>query len=288
MPIGNLPYQWYGPKNVRPLVAYQGISVNDTNLFKALAPLISKDIGFLEVKFPSEKLPMHTSFHFSDLVQVNLQLMKHFKWNKISLLGHSYGAFAAFNFASFFPEKVDLLITLDMISTSAPPDQVVQTLSRRIERIANQSAERDEESFHIDYCVEALFKVSDQRIDKAFCNFIMERKLKPSRKHPGKFCFVDEKTLENYFNDWLSVEVVLEMITKLKCPYLALDFKNKQWSYNMQKLVFDKGYKALKRSHPKFEHYVISGSSKMLVESSENVSGIISGFIKKHRSGKEI
>lgn len=228
---------------------------------------------------------MRTNFHFSDDIQINLQLMSHFKWDKISLLGHSYAAFAAFNFASFFPDKVDLLITLDLISTAASPDQIVQNLSRRIEKIANMAAEKDTEAYDIEYCIEALYKVSEETIDKTFCNFIMERKLRPSTNHPGKCCFVDEKTLELYFNDLISREVIMEMAKRLECPYLAISYKDKKWANNMQKLVFDKAYEFLKLKSSTFEYHQLKGYQYSHVDSPERFLG---SLMRSWRNTEEI
>lgn len=42
--------------------------------------------------------------------------MKHYGWNKVSVMGHSLGSLIGFMFAAIFPDDIDLLIGLDAVA----------------------------------------------------------------------------------------------------------------------------------------------------------------------------
>jgi len=97
--------------DVIPVVCLHGIGDNS----ESFSPLITQLIEnyHLNQTFLSLDLPGHgRSYHnktnyyefFVEGALVVLRAMKHFGWDKVTLLGHSLGAGLAFGFAGTFPE----------------------------------------------------------------------------------------------------------------------------------------------------------------------------------------
>ncbi|XP_073814580.1 probable serine hydrolase [Musca autumnalis] len=118
--LGCIAGCWYGNRNERPIVALHGWQDN-AGSFALLAPKLSHYIPVLAIDFPGHGKSSHNPpgllYHTLDFVRAIRQIMRYFRWTKISLMGHSMGAAMGFHFSSVFPHLVDVLISIDILHT---------------------------------------------------------------------------------------------------------------------------------------------------------------------------
>ena len=114
--------KWWGPRDKQPWLALHGWQDN-AGTFDTLAPLLPPHIALLCIEFPghgkSSYYPKGQFYYIQwDNLIVVRQIVKYFKWEKVSIIGHSLGGGIAFLYAASFPEETDKIINFDVASPS--------------------------------------------------------------------------------------------------------------------------------------------------------------------------
>lgn len=55
------------------------------------------------------------------------RIANYFKWKKVTILGHSLGGAIGFLYAGIFPNDIEKLVSIDVVSTSIKEPSVVVT-----------------------------------------------------------------------------------------------------------------------------------------------------------------
>ncbi|ALC44201.1 CG7632 [Drosophila busckii] len=288
VPWGFVAGKWYGPKHVRPIVGMHGWQDN-AGTFDTLAPLLPPHLSFLSIDAPghglSTWLPDAVVYHSIDYVQLLLRIMEAYNWSKISVIGHSMSSINGFVFGSLFPEKLDMFIGLDVLKPPVRnPKQVVNTLSERlangmkIERRLRSGSEPP--AYEWDQLVERLHEGTNKSVDMEACKYLLQRNCKPSTHEPHKFYFSRDIRLKASMIYTLSLDIVLEMATRIKAPHLFI--KALQAPYYEDKKYYDATLEVL-RKNPLFEYYEVEGTHHVHLNEPEKVAHIINSFINKYR-----
>lgn len=280
---GCLAGLWYGPKDSRPIIAFHGRDDN-SGTFSTIAPYITKDIALLAIDFPghgaSSHYPDGINYYITDFSGIILLLMDFFKWDKVSLIGHSMGAVVCFIFASIFPDKVDVLISIDTLKPPVEnPSTFLKSLRKRIEYNAQYDSAQSLTSFTSQRAEDILFNAFGNLVERKNCRYLLDRLLRKSDLVPGHFVFGRDNRVK-FMNPWLyNQEQCMQMASQIKAPYLAIKAKNfplfEDEKYHLECLNF------LKENHSQFEYHEIEGTHYLHLNDPKNVSEIINPFIRK-------
>lgn len=287
VPWGHISGKWWGPKDIRPILALHGWQDN-AGTFDTLMPLLPTHLGFLAVDLPghglSSHLPEGMVYHTVDYVKLVLMIIKQMKWDKVSILGHSMGGFVGLWFAAMFPDKIDLLITIDSLKPLPPPKEHFWGFCRGLiskTMLCDENSANGQEppSYTYTECIERLY-VGAESIDRSKCPFILARNLKESAKYPGKFYFSRDARLK-YMNDGLwPHEHYMVLAAHMRIPYLFIDASDaapKETPKNFNELISSFKKNSL------FQYEEVNGRHHVHLNEPEKVSGIISSFLMKHR-----
>lgn len=115
VPWGHVAGRWWGDSSVQPVIGLHGLEDN-ANTFATLAPLL--DIpSFLAIDMMGHGLSSHFPavgpYHFLDFVVLLRRIADHFKWTKLSLIGHSFGSAVAYVYSALFPDDVEAYVSID-------------------------------------------------------------------------------------------------------------------------------------------------------------------------------
>ncbi|XP_049628403.1 serine hydrolase-like protein 2 [Suncus etruscus] len=118
VPWGHIAAKAWGPKQNPPVLCLHGW-LDNANSFDRLIPLLPKDFYYVAMDFGGHGLsshynPGHPYYHQNFVGEVR-RIMKALKWERITLIGHSFGGVVGGMFSSIFPELVDKLVLLDSI-----------------------------------------------------------------------------------------------------------------------------------------------------------------------------
>uniref|UniRef100_A0A1A9X519 AB hydrolase-1 domain-containing protein n=1 Tax=Glossina brevipalpis TaxID=37001 RepID=A0A1A9X519_9MUSC len=287
VPWGHIAGKWYGPKDIKPLVGLHGWQDN-AGTFDTLAPYLPKHLPFLAVDMPghglSSWLPQGTHYHSLDLLVLIRLLMEQYKWDKISLLGHSMSSKNVFVFAGLFPDKVDLIIGLDCLKPLIHP--ATKIISKAVERLENslktakQLRDRSQPpAYDWNQLVQRFHDGVDKSINLDACKFILERNTKPLQRDPSKYYFSRDNRIKNWVFHSFPQSVHVELAKRIKCPYLFI--KATQSPYFGSKKYYDEVLDILKQN-PKFEYHIVEGTHHVHLNEPKKVADIVNSFLSTH------
>ncbi|CAD7003397.1 probable serine hydrolase [Ceratitis capitata] len=287
VPWGHINGKWYGPNNVRPILGLHGWQDN-AGTFDTLAPLLPQHVGFLALDLPghgrSSWLPSGMSYHSIDLVSTLLRIMDFFKWDKVSMICHSMSSVNGFVFSAFYPEKVDMMVGLDVLKPlSRNSVKIVDNYKEcLIKTIAYEKRHSKSEPpcYEWDKLVDRLHYGSNKSVKKESCKYLLNRAIQPCKSDPKKYYFARDSRLKQSMYYGFSKGVALEMAQRISSPYMFI--KASQGPYYEERKYFDEALDIMKRN-PLFEYYEVEGSHHVHLNNPETVSPIINSFINKWR-----
>ena len=113
-----------GNKKRKPVLCVHGW-LDNAGSFETLVPLLNhKDYYYVAIDLPghgtSSHIPVGAVYNFFLYVRSLYYVIKHFKWQSVTLMGHSLGSKICILYASFFPHDVLALILLDTSNLYLP------------------------------------------------------------------------------------------------------------------------------------------------------------------------
>ena len=288
LPYGHVAGKWWGPKNIRPIVALHGWQDN-AGTFDTLIPLLPSNISFLALDLPghglSSRIPDGMSYHSLDNLLLLNHIMKEYNWEKISLIGHSMGSVLGFIFASTFPNKVDFFIGLDALKPHiTPPEKVAHRLEKNIMQLI-QADKRNREnseppSYTYDELIERLHMGTFQSITKEACPYLLKRAIKKSSKYPDKYYFARDSRLKAHFGWGIGQDVCLNMAKRINMPYLFIKCKKSPFYEDIK--YFNQVIDVLKENNQSFQLNYVDGTHHVHLTNPSCISGFLTNFLNKY------
>ncbi|XP_055596065.1 probable serine hydrolase [Uranotaenia lowii] len=288
VPFGEIAGKWWGPKDVRPIICLHGWQDN-AGTFDTLIPLLPKHMSFLAIDFPghgfSSRIPHGMSYQTMGSISLLLGIMEEYGWKKVSLMSHSMGAVLQFVFAAIFPDKVDLMISLDSLKPQIMnAELVVSRLQTNIPQMIiadHRNQEKSEPpSYTYSELIDRLHEGTYKSISRETCPFLLHRNIKPSVKFPEKYYFTRDSRLKYHIGTPFSHEVILDMAKRIKMPFLFL--KATQSPYFEDKKYYQEVEDLLRAGNPYFEKHMIAGQHHVHLTDPERVVPILSSFLSKY------
>nr|XP_040231231.2 probable serine hydrolase [Anopheles coluzzii] len=289
LPFGALVGKWWGPRDLRPIVCLHGW-MDNAGSFDRLIPLLPKHISFLAIDIPghgrSAHLPAGVAYYALDTLRLLLHLMQHYGWGRISLMSHSIGAVMSYVFAGVFPDRVDLLVSFDLLKPFIlDPDMVLFLLADSLPKTldlgaaeAGRSAE--EKQFRYDQYVEHMHAGFHESISREACHFLLYRALEPSGQQAGGYRrLTDRRIRHNHGLVW-SHDVNLEMARRIKVPFLYL--KTTETPLFEDARYHQETIDALVAHNGQFEQALVEGKHHVHLSHPERVAPRVAEFLLKH------
>ncbi|XP_032126073.1 serine hydrolase-like protein 2 isoform X2 [Sapajus apella] len=117
VPWGHIAAKAWGTLKGSPVLCLHGW-LDNANSFDTLIPLLPQDLHYVAMDFGGHGLSSHYSpgvpYYFQNFVNEIRRVVAALKWNRFSIMGHSFGGAVAGMFSCTFPEMVDKLILLDV------------------------------------------------------------------------------------------------------------------------------------------------------------------------------
>ncbi|KAL2717366.1 putative serine hydrolase isoform X2 [Vespula squamosa] len=277
--------KWWGPRWVQPIVALHGRQDN-AGSFDTLIPLLPDDISVLCLDMPGHGLSSHYPksqyyYVYWDGVIILRRIVKYFKWTKVKLLGHSLGGAISFLYAASYPNEVDILISLDIVSPSVRDiTKTAEITGENIDKFLKyENLTLDNiPCYEYSEMMDIVVAAYNGSINEKGAEILMKRGIQASYI-PKKFYFSRDPRLKVSTLGMLSLDLVLAYASKITCAYLniravpGMDFEQPE---NYQK-VLDK----IKISAKKYEYHEVNGTHHVHLINPERIAPIIKNFINK-------
>lgn len=289
VPWGKIAGKWWGPKDVRPIVAMHGWQDN-AGSFDALIPLLPKHVSYLALDLPghghSSRIPHGLYYSTAHVLHCLNIIREQYQWDQLSFLTHSMSCIIAFLYAGLFPERCDLLIQLDALKPfHATPSRVIKHFIKLGDEFTLADKRNQEKaeppSYTYEQIVDRWVTATKSSITKEAATHLMKRALKTSSSDPNKYYFSRDARLK-YFNfAYIPQDLSCTLAKLITAPHLCL--KASKSPYFEEKQNFDEAVEVLRESNPKFMCKVLEGTHHFHMTSPEVVAPDVSEFILKYR-----
>lgn len=252
--------------------------------FDLLIPLLPSNYSYLAIDFPghgfSSHLPKGCFYHINDYTSILEEIRTKFKWDKLSLMGHSMGDTVSFTYASLFPKQVDLVCAIDGFR---PKPMKKFALFFTMESLKKAYATKNKSSQRQlnEYTYDQMKKIiSGSSVDPNKAIYLLKRSAKPSKKNPNMFQFRRDIRL-NYIQPFnVEHENSLYYIKNIRAPYLFI--KTDDQVYAEEPQTFAKALDVFKKHNSYFEMLQVEASHHVHLNTPELIADKISDFFKKY------
>lgn len=216
--------------------------------------------------------------------------MDYFKWQKISLMGHSLGGICSFLFAVIYEQKIDLLICLDTFKpyswylNGEEVNFVVESMTtyykydQRIKKESQPPSYRYEEIVDIYQTREQID--SSMSIKREYLSHIITRAICPSTNNPNRFYFTRDGRLKGIQPYIYSQDACIEMAKRIRRIPFCLTRGNGNFYMDSNEYL-NAAIDSL-RGNPLFEFHSINDSHFVHLNNPEMVSKLITTFLLKY------
>lgn len=289
MPWGYIAACWYGDPLRRPLLALHGWQDN-AGSFARLAPLIASQRPILAIDLPghgrSSHFPAGMSYHFNDFLRVVHRIVRHYKWRKISFLGHSLGAALSFYYAALFPNTVDVIIAIDALTTLYfPPHIQIDMMSVITDKALNEEDRLRGPApvplYSYENLTDLLYRGSEQSVELEHCKYLLERSVRLAEGHSDMYYFSRDTRIKLMEMVFTQPELVLALAKRLRnIHYLVIKAEH---SYHIEVEYLSDVFRILRVNNPTFEFHVMKGEKHHVhLNSPDKVAAYVVRFLRMH------
>ncbi|EZA56318.1 putative serine hydrolase, partial [Ooceraea biroi] len=275
--------KWWGSKSIQPIIALHGRQDN-AGSFDTLIPLLPDDVSVLCLDMPGHGLSSHypkSQFYYVywDGIILLRKIIEYFKWNKVKLLGHSLGGAIGFLYAATYPNEVDFLISLDVVSP----------LVRNVEKIASLTGDYIDKflkydllmldcvpCYEYDDMITIVENAYEGSITREAAEILMKRGMQPAHER-GKYYFSRDPKLKVSFLGVLSLDLILQFASQIRCPYLNIRAIPGQTIHGEN---YGKVLEKVEEGVRRFEYHEVEGTHHVHLNEPEKVAPIINRFLR--------
>lgn len=289
VPWGHIAGKWYGPKDVRPVLALHGWQDN-AGSFDNLIPLLPPHLSYLSVDLPghgiSSRIPHGQYYSTAHIIHCINLIRKQYQWDKVSLLAHSMSSIVSFQYASIFPTNCDLVIGLDALKPMQyPPARIIDVLAKlgdEFDVIDERNQRNSPPPTHtMEEIIERWDKATHSSVNREAATILMKRSVAASKTDPTRYYFTRDNRLKVFNWAIISHELCLEMAKRIKIPYLA--FKASRSPYYEKKIYFDEVIQALQEHNKLFEWHMVDGTHHFHLTDPKIATPMMCAFLNKYR-----
>ncbi|XP_059049270.1 probable serine hydrolase [Achroia grisella] len=288
VPWGHVSGRWWGPTDQQPLIAIHGWQDN-AGTWDNLIPLLPINTSVLCLDLPGHGLstyyPKGMSYYiFWDGIVLLRRIVKHFKWKKISLLGHSLGGALSFMYAAAFPDDVDRIICIDIASPAVrEPAHMVKTTGGGIDKVLQYENLTDDQlpCYQYDEMIDIVVEAYQGSVSKENCKVLMKRGMTPTPPESKKegYYFKRDPRLKVSGLAMMSIETALEYASKVKCKVLNIRaLPGQKWErLDYYTSVIDK-----LKEVTDVKYVEVEGTHHIQLESPDKIVNIIEEFLEDY------
>jgi len=293
VPYGHIAGKAWGDPNGRPILGLHGW-LDNASTHDHLAPLLSEGYRLVCLDQPghgrSSHYPAGMNYKVSDAFTFLRRVLDYLKWDKTIIMGHSMGGGIGLWYTAMFPEQVEKLICIDLISFgSMPLNKHVRAARKSVLETMKVQAKMESPrvptySFE-DACGRA-FMASNLinglgSITKESVQTLMSRGLVEMPDGSGYTWSADLRLrIPTAFN--MVQELTEEFGSKVECPHLLI--KGTDSSKYMSDENFDSMLKVFRLNNPNFQYRELHGGHHLHMNTPELVAPVINKFLDKEFS----
>lgn len=229
------------------------------------------------------------SYSFAQETILVHELVAFFKWNKLSLLGHSIGAVELSLYASWFPDKIDYFIGIDMlyslVTDLALTDYggYASRITQLVDAFEEISKQEEPKSYPYDKCVATYCKITRKSVTPEHASYMLERGLRPSRKYSNQYYFSCDIRAKILPIPIYGRDEYKACLKKLKAPLLLIKAEKALTNETCEK-YFVEMETQFRNNLQSFEVLRVKETHHVQLTAPESIGPAIYSFIRKYDS----
>ncbi|CAF4903213.1 unnamed protein product [Pieris macdunnoughi] len=288
VPWGHVAGRWWGPRNKQPLIAIHGWQDN-AGTWDNLIPQLPGNTSVLAIDLPGHGLSSHYPsgmlyYVFWDGIVLLRRIVRHFRWEKISLIGHSLGGALSFMYAASYPDEVDRIICIDIASPAVrPPDNMVLATGWSINKLLDYEKLTEDKipCYEYEEMIDIVVDAYKGSVSRENCKVLMKRGMSPAPSNAKKqgFYFKRDPRLKVSGLAMMSIETALEYASQIRCKVLNIRaIPGQNWErLDYYTKIIDK----LKETTD-VTYMEVEGTHHVQLNAPENICNIIEDFLEEY------
>nr|XP_039255600.1 serine hydrolase-like protein [Styela clava] len=291
VPWGEIVGKTWGDEKNPPIICLHGW-LDNCNTFDKLIPLLPQDFYYVTFDVPGHGLSSHFpkgSFYFTAAYSSVLKrVIDHFKYDNVSIMGHSMGANIATYFGAIYPEIVSRIIAIDTagIWFRQKEDLITGLRSCIDTHLAFETAEpRPEKEYTYEQAKERL-RAANKNLNDESVEILLERGMRELDN--GNFIF--RRDIRHLFKDPLErgFETSLTIAEGLKADIFFVWAKKGLYKIIKERYPdIAEVHKAFQKNTKSFSYVEIAGNHHLHLCTPEESAKHITEFLRNHPVQKE-
>lgn len=261
-------------------------SANFSGTFDRLIPHLPNHLSYLVIELPghgySSPIPHGMIYTYATFLYVLLLVIKKFDWKRVALLGHSLGAMLSYTFASTFPDRCAMVISVDLIK----PDTLTKKFDRKfllrdinnlyVADKRNQEENNEPPSYTYEKLIQKRHSNTVFTMDIESIPFLMYRGAKQSKSDPNKYYFSCDSRLKE-FEILIPIDVYDDIGQRIVAPFCFIKATRSLFPESEYTRIIEN-----MKSNQKFELHRIDGGHHVHLDRPEAVAAVITKFLSTY------
>ncbi|XP_065332861.1 probable serine hydrolase isoform X2 [Cloeon dipterum] len=283
VPWGHIAGKKWGEPEEIPVIAIHGWRDN-AGTFDTLAPLLK--FNFLAIDLPghglSSHIPIGVNAHYPDTIVALRQIVKHYGFNKISILGHSLGSSIGYAYAGLYPEAVHKYVSIECgrARILSHPKDLADDWGETIDSLLNvekKLIQQQPPEFTYSELVERQQKGAFMSPSIKSTNILLKRGSRLSTTNPEKFVFTYDPRIRLDSFKRFTPDMLMAIGKQIKCHVLNIH-ADPGMQVKLEK-EYEESVEILKESTSRLECEVVQGSHHVHLNNPERVAPLINNFM---------
>jgi len=290
VPYGHIAGKAWGDQNGKPILGLHGW-LDNAATHDHLVPLLAEGYRLVSLDQPGHGLsshyPLGMNYKISDGFTFLRRVLDHLKWEKTTIMGHSLGGGIGLWYAAMFPEQVERVICIDLISfgslnlekhVKAARKSVLESMKVH-SKLENPTVPKYSyedacgQAFMASNLINGLGSISKESVET-----LMSRGLVKLADGSGYTWSADLRLrIPTAFNT--VKEINEEFATNIKCPHLLI--KATEASKYMSEENYERLLNIFKENNPHFQYREVPGGHHLHLNTPELIAPIINDFLRK-------
>jgi len=288
----------WGDPSGKPILGLHGW-LDNAGTHDHIAPLLSEGYYLVSLDQPGHGLtsryPAGMMYKMTDGFMFIRRVLDYLQWDKVTILGHSMGGGVGLWYSAMFPEQVERMIAIDLLSFGALPlnQHVKSARSAIIESIKIQKKLENpltptysfedgvSRAYMASNLITRAFLTSSnetEQISEQSVRTLMKRGLVEVEDGSGYTWSADLRLrVPTAFN--MDHDMTEEFASKVSCPHLVI--KGTGSPKYMSDEDYDKMLKIFRKNNPNFVYRELEGGHHLHLNTPEPVAQIINKFLAK-------
>lgn len=219
----------------------------------------------------------------TDMVTVITRVADHFKWDKFSYLGHSFGGQIGSYYAAIYPERVNKLIMLDVARTRPLEAErfipAFRSYHKKLLNIEKKIATGTPPVYSLEEAKRRVHASRFSELTDESVEILLKRSLAPQ---DGGFVFRIDQRLKFAVFPPFTNEQLLAILNNVKCSLLLIKARDSLpiFEFKGVQVVLD----MYRKNCLTYEDMIIEGNHDVHLNHPERVATIISNFLLHNKS----